>query len=279
MMVEVSVFELPRLLGIPQYVEFEPPPKEWCTPQGCPHEGWLMSEGCRRGVCVRYKVWLTSWDGQKWSAKERWRRRRQEEGGGCVSQLLTDALWELAERGFSIEVDNECGIVINGVRIGTVSCRSVDKCVEEIIKAYEYAKAAPPKPRRDPAEEEYEELLKRYGWLGWWNRAVVIDALRRNPHYLRELLQRLDKAPHFVRAFLGRFDLDLRCVVDVFGASDGSYCVSFCARDFDPKTWCYEPGRGWRPAPRPKFTRHRPTEDGRLLEVYTIENREYVRVA
>jgi len=30
-----SVFELPQRLGILQYVEYEPPPREWCTEDGC----------------------------------------------------------------------------------------------------------------------------------------------------------------------------------------------------------------------------------------------------
>jgi hypothetical protein len=29
-----AVFELPQKLGILQYVEYEPPPKEWCTSKG-----------------------------------------------------------------------------------------------------------------------------------------------------------------------------------------------------------------------------------------------------
>jgi hypothetical protein len=47
-----AVFELPQKLGILQYVEYEPPPREWCV-NGCLHEGVLTAEGCRRGVCVR----------------------------------------------------------------------------------------------------------------------------------------------------------------------------------------------------------------------------------
>jgi hypothetical protein len=47
-----AVFELPQKLGILQYVEYEPPPKEWCT-NGCLYEGVLTAEGCRKGVCVQ----------------------------------------------------------------------------------------------------------------------------------------------------------------------------------------------------------------------------------
>ncbi len=46
-----AVFELPQKLGVLQYVEYEPPPKEWCNNEGCLYEGLLSAEGCRRGVC------------------------------------------------------------------------------------------------------------------------------------------------------------------------------------------------------------------------------------
>jgi len=34
-----AVFELPQKLGILQYVEYEPPPRGWCTNDGCLYEG------------------------------------------------------------------------------------------------------------------------------------------------------------------------------------------------------------------------------------------------
>jgi hypothetical protein len=42
-----AVFELPRKLGILQYVEYEPPRREWCAGDGCLYEGVLTAEGCR----------------------------------------------------------------------------------------------------------------------------------------------------------------------------------------------------------------------------------------
>jgi hypothetical protein len=106
---------------------------------------------------------------------------------------VADALWEVAER-FEVEVDRECGVTLNGVYIGRVSCRTADKCVEEILKEYERRSREPPKPRRSPEEEEYEELLQRYPRLRWWNKTLVIDALRRGGPYkwgLQSLLSRL----------------------------------------------------------------------------------------
>ncbi len=46
-----AVFELSQKLGILQYVEYEPPPREWCAEDGCLYEGLLTAEGCRWGVC------------------------------------------------------------------------------------------------------------------------------------------------------------------------------------------------------------------------------------
>ncbi len=65
-----AVFELPQKLGILQYVEYESPPREWCT-DGCLYDGVLTAEGCRKGVCVRYRVWVHSRDRKRWEARER----------------------------------------------------------------------------------------------------------------------------------------------------------------------------------------------------------------
>jgi hypothetical protein len=92
-----AVFELPQRLGVLQYVEYEPPPKEWCTNDGCLYEGVLTAEGCKRDVCIKYRVWVYSRDRRRWEAKEKW-RRRDEEAGGCIKQQVADALWELSDR-------------------------------------------------------------------------------------------------------------------------------------------------------------------------------------
>jgi hypothetical protein len=282
MKTEVSILELPQLLGIPQYVEYEPPRPEWCTPEGCPHEGVLTAEGCRKGVCVRYRVWVYSNDGRMWVAKKRWRgRRRGEEGNGCLRQQVADALWEAAER-FEVEVDRECGITLNGVYIGRVSCRTADKCVEEILRAYERRFREPPKPRRSPEEEEYEELLRRYPQLRWWNKMAVIDVLKRGEAAkwaLQSLLSRLADVDEYVWALLGRFDLDLRCAVEVYVGGETT-CVRFHVGYCEPRLYCLEPGQGWRPVNEtPKFVRYQPLEGNKLLELYRIGDKEYVRAA
>jgi hypothetical protein len=66
-----AVFELPQKLGILQYVEYEPPPREWCAGDGCLYEEVLTAEGCRRGVCLCYCVWVYSRDKRRWEVGER----------------------------------------------------------------------------------------------------------------------------------------------------------------------------------------------------------------
>jgi len=164
------VFELPQKLGILQYVEYEPPPRERCTNDGCLYEGILTAEGCRRGVCVRYRVWVYSRDRRRWEVGERWRRRRDEEAGGCIRQQVADALWELFDR-FDVGVwyeyrrvgvwvnryDVFCGVVVNGIELDQPYCRTVDECVRQILEEYkrevEKMKEPPPPPPPDMAEE------------------------------------------------------------------------------------------------------------------------------
>jgi hypothetical protein len=160
------VFELPQKLGILQYVEYEPPPREWCTSEGCLYEGVLTAEGCRKGVCVKYRVWVFSRDRRRWEAKERWRRRRDEDVGGCIRRQVADALWELSEKydvgvwyrrveekvGIRYEVHVYCGPVVNGVELDQPHCRTVDECVKQILVEYrrevEKMKEPPRRPTR-----------------------------------------------------------------------------------------------------------------------------------
>jgi hypothetical protein len=168
------VFELPQKLGILQNIEYEPPPREWCTSDGCLYEGVLTAEGCRKGVCVKYRVWVYSRDRRWWEAKEKWRRRRDEEAGGCLRQQVAEALWELSDRydvgvwyeyrrvGVGVnQYDVFCGVVVNGVRLGQPQCRSAEECIEEILRDYkrevERLKEPPPPPPPDPAEELLKE--------------------------------------------------------------------------------------------------------------------------
>jgi hypothetical protein len=269
-----TVFELPQRLGILQYVEYEP---AHCG--GCIHTGLLTAEGCKRGICVRYRVWVSSQDGRRWETGEQW-RKRDEEVGGCLRQQIADALWELARRGLTVEVDKECGIVINGAVVSRPRCRTADECVRQMLEEYKKRLENPPPPRRSPEEEEYEALLQQYAWLEWWNKNAVAALLRQDRRTLLDVLQRLNSTeiPQFVTKFIGRFELDLRCMIEVF-SNGNDYCISFCVRDLEPRTYCYAHGRGWHAAQQPKFLRLKPLEDGRLVEIYTTEGKELIRIA
>ena len=274
--VKATVFELPQKLGILQYVEYEP---ERCG--GCLHMGLLTAEGCKKGVCVKYRAWVFSRDGRRWEAKERWRKRRDEEEGGCLRQQIADALWELAERGYDIAVDSECGIAINGVAVSRPRCRGVEECAKQMLEEHrKRAESPPPPPRRSPEEEEYETLSQQYAWLEWWNKNAVAALLRQDRRTLLDVLQRLNSTeiPQFVAKFIGRFELDLRCMIEVF-SNGNDYCISFCVRDLEPRTYCYAHGKGWHAAQQPKFLRLKPLEDGRLVEIYTAEGKELIRIA
>jgi len=248
-----AVFELPQKLGILQYVEYEPPPKEWCTNDGCLYEGILTAEGCRRGVCVRYRVWVHSRDRRRWEAKEKWRRRRDEEAGGCLRQQVADALWELAEKYdvgvwykkvtekvgmFRYETYVYCGLVVNGVELDQPQCRSAEECVRQILEDYkrevERLREPPPPPPPDPAEELLREWpeLEAFGvdwvrkWLDLRERLIEIaKVMRRYPWMVDVVRQRPMNILH-------------PYTVEVYVARDGSeVCLSlnppkaFCARD------------------------------------------------
>jgi len=293
-----SVFELPQKLGVLQYVEYEPPPREWCTSDGCLYEGLLTAEGCRKGVCVRYRVWVHSRDRRRWEAKERWRRRKDEDAGGCIRQQVADALWELAEKydvglwyeyrrvGVGVnQYDVFCGVVINGVRLGQPYCRAVEECVEEMLRDYrrELEKMKePPEPalvvKIDPVEELLKEWpeLQAFGvdwvkkWLDLRDRLVEIaKVMRRFPWMVDVIRQRPASIlhPYMIEAYVTR---------------DGSEaCLSlnqlraYCARDGTVKEVTLELA----------FSRYEIYEE-RTREVYRPKSppafaaaaREYVRV-
>jgi len=250
-----AVFELPQKLGVLQYVEYEPPPREWCAGDGCLYEGLLTAEGCRKGVCVKYRVWVHSRDRRRWEAKERWRRRRDEEAGGCIRQQVADALWELSGQhnvglwyeyvkvGVGVnQYDVFCGVVVNGVKLYQPHCRSVEDCVKQIIEDYnrEVEKMnEPPQPalvvKTDPVEELLREWpeLQAFGevWVRAWaphakqELVEIAKVMRRFPWMVEVVRQRPVSNPH-------------PYLVEVYVAVDGSeVCLTlnqlktFCARN------------------------------------------------
>jgi hypothetical protein len=288
------VFELPQKLGILQYVEYEPPPKEWCTSDGCLYEGILTAEGCRKGVCVRYRVWVHSRDRRRWEAKERW-RRRGEEAGGCIRQQVADALWELSDR-FDVGVwyervrvgagvnqyDVFCGVVVNGVKLYQPHCRSVDDCVRQIVEDYrrevEKMKEPPPPPPPDPAEEPLKEYpeLSAFGvdWVRKWailkERLVEIaKVLRRFPWMVEVVKQRPMSILH-------------PYMVEVYVAGDGS---EVCLSLNPPNAFCAQNGAVKETKLELELSRYETYEDKtrevyrpKGLLAYATAAKEYVRI-
>ncbi|MCC6032344.1 MAG: hypothetical protein LM566_05435 [Pyrobaculum sp.] len=289
-----AVFELPQKLGILQYVEYEPPPREWCTSEGCLYEGILTAEGCRRGVCVRYRVWVHSRDRRRWEAKEKWRRRRDEEAGGCVRQQVADALWELAEkydvavwyeyRRVGVWVDQYdvfCGVVVNGVRLYQPHCRTVEDCVRQILEDYkrelERLRTPPPPPPPDPAEE----LLREYPELGafgteWVRKWLVLR------ERLIEIAKVMRRFPWMVEVVKQRpMSILHPYMIEVYIAKDGS---DACLSLNPPKAFCARDGAVREVRLELEFKRYETYED-KIREVhrpkgllaYTTAAREYVK--
>jgi len=293
-----AVFELPQKLGVFQYVEYEPPPREWCTSDGCLYEGILTAEGCRKGVCVRYRVWVHSRDRRRWEARERWRRRRDEDVGGCIRQQVADALWELAEKhnvgvwyeyrrvGVWVnQYDVFCGVVVDGVELDQPHCRTVENCVRQMLEDYkkEVEKMnEPPKPalvvKTDPVEELLREWpeLQAFGveWVRKW-----LDLRER----LIEIAKVMRKFPWMVEVVRQRpMSILHPYTVEVYVARDGSEaCISLNP----PKAFCARDGAVREVKLELEFKRYE-TYEGEMREVYRPKGllayaaaaREYVRM-
>jgi hypothetical protein len=293
-----AIFELPQKLGILQYVEYEPPPREWCAEDGCLYEGVLTAEGCRRGVCIKYRVWVHSRDRRRWEAKERWRRRRDEDVGGCIKQPVADALWELSGK-YDVGVwyeyvrvgmwvnqyDVFCGVVVNGIRLDQPHCRAVEECVEEMLRDYKRELERlrePPEPalviKIDPVEEllkEYPEL-QAFGvewvrkWLDLRERLIEIaKVMRRYPWMVEVVRQRPVSVLH-------------PYAVEVYVAVDGSEaCISLTSS----KAFCTQNGAVREVKLELEFKRYETYED-KTREVYrpkgllafTTAAKEYVKL-
>jgi hypothetical protein len=293
-----AVFELPQRLGILQYVEYEPPPREWCTSDGCLYEGMLTAEGCKRGICVRYRVWVHSRDRRRWEAKEKW-RKRDEEAGGCIRQQVADALWELAEKYdvsvwyrkvtekvgmFRYETYVYCGPVVNGVELDQPQCRTVDECAKQILEDYKMElkrrSEPPPPPPPDPAEE----LLKEWPELGAfgteWVRKWMINPYK---EHLVEIAKVLRRFPWMVEVIRQRQMSILHpYMVGVYVARDGSEA---CLSLNPPDAYCMRDGAVKKVRLELERVRLEPYED-KLRDVYKPKGlftfaaaaREYVRI-
>jgi len=290
------IFELPQRLGILQYVEHESLPRELCSDDWCPHEGVLTAEGCRRGVCIKYRVQVSSRDGRRWEAKGR--RGRDEEVEGCIRQQVADALWELAEKydvGLWYEYrradvwadqhDVFCGIVVNGIRLYQPLCRTTKDCVKQILEAYKKAleiMSEPPEPALAVVADPVEELLREWPelqtfgaewvrkWLDIRERLVEIaKVLRRFPWMAEVMKQRPVSLLH-------------PYMVEVYVARDGSEA---CLSLNPPKAFCGQNGVVRELKLELEFKRHETYED-KMREVYrpkgllafAVSAKEYVKM-
>jgi hypothetical protein len=250
-----SVFELPQRLGVLQYVEYEPPRREWCTSDGCLYEGVLTAEDCRKGVCVRYRVWVHSRDRRTWRTKEKWRRRKDEEAGGCIRQQVVDALWELSGKydvgvwyeyvrvgAWSHQFDVFCGVVVNGIRLDQPYCRSAEECVEEMLRDYRREVERlrkPPEPALVIKIDLAEELLREWPELGAFGTEWVrkwLDLRER----LIEIAKVMRRFPWTVEVVRQRSLSILHpYAVEVYVARDGSdVCLSLTSS----KAYCAQNG-------------------------------------
>jgi hypothetical protein len=294
-----AVFELPQKLGIIQYVEYEPPPREWCTSDGCLYEGILTAEGCRKGVCVKYRVLVWSKDRRMWEAKERWRRRRDEDMGGCLRQQVADALWELAGKhdvgvwyeyvrvGAGVrQYDVFCGVVVNGVKLYQPQCRAVEDCVRQILEDYkrEVEKMnEPPQPalvvKTDPMEELLKEWpeLEAFGleWVKAWaphakeELVEIAKIMRRHTWMVEVVRQRPVSNPH-------------PYLIEVYVARDES---EVCLTLNQLKTYCARNGAVKETKLELEFSRYEVYEE-KMREVYrpkgllasTAATREHMKI-
>jgi len=290
-----AVFELPQKLGILQYVEYEPPPKEWCT-DGCLYEGLLTAEGCRRGVCVKYRVWVHSRDRRRWEAKERW-RRRDEEVGGCIKQQVAEALWELSEKydvgvwyeyvrvgAWVNQYDVFCGPVVNGVRLDQPYCRTAEECARQILEDYKREverMGEPPEPALVIKIDPVEELLREWPELGafgveWVKKWLVLR------DRLIEIAKVMRKFPWMVEVIRQRPMSVLHpYMVNAYVAKDGSeVCLQLAS-----KTFCARGGEVREVKLELAFKRYE-TYEGKIREVYrpkgllafTLAAGEYVKL-
>ncbi len=276
--VTITIFELPQRLGILQYVEYEPPPREWCSSDWCPHEGVLTAEGCRRGVCIKYRVWAYSKDGRQWEVKERWRRRKDEEVEGCIKQQVADALWELAEKydiGMWYQKVTEktgmfryetfyCGPTINGIELSQPHCRAAEECAKQILEEYKQElkrrSGPPPPPPPDPVAELLKEWpeLEAFGeewvrhWLNLRERLVEIARVMRRFPWMADVVRRNPMSilnPYMVNAFVTK---------------DGSEA---CLQLGASKTFCAQNGAVREVKLELEFRRYEEHE-GKMREVY-----------
>ncbi|MCC6035549.1 MAG: hypothetical protein LM559_00660 [Pyrobaculum sp.] len=243
-------------------------------------------------------MWVHSRDRRRWEAKEKWRRRRDEEAGGCIRQQVADALWELTGRfevglwyeyvrvgAWSHQFDVFCGVVVDGVRLDQPYCRAVEECVEEILRDYrrELERLRElPKPALVVRSDPVEELLREWPELGAFGTEWVRKWL--------DLRERLIEIAKVMRRFPWMVDVVRQrpmsilhpYAVEVYVARDGSEA---CLSLNPPKAFCARDGAEKEVKLELVFSRYETYEE-KMREVYrpkgllafTTAARDYVRI-
>jgi len=174
---------------------------------------------------------------------------------------------------------------VNGVRLDQPHCRSVEECVEEMLREYKRELERlrePPQPvlviKIDPVEELLKEWpeLRAFGvewvrkWLDLRERLIEIaKTLRRYPWIVEVVKQRPMSILH-------------PYTVEVYVAKDGS---EVCLSLNPPKAFCAQNGAAREVKLELEFKRYEVYE-GKIREVYrpkglltfTLAAKEYVRI-
>jgi len=214
--------------------------------------------------------------------KEKWRRRRDEEAGGCIKQQVADALWGLTGRydvgvwyeyvrvgTWSRQFDVFCGVVVNGVRLDQPYCRAVKECVEEMLRDYKREVerlGEPPKPaviKIDPVEE----LLREWPELGAfgveWVKAWASHARER----LVEIAKVMRRYPWMVDVVRQRpMSILHPYTVEAYVTKDGSEA---CLSLNPPKAYCAQSGAVKETKLELEFKRYETYEE-KIREVYRL---------
>jgi len=240
--------ELPQRLGIPQEVSFS------YNEYSRQYEGVLIAEGCRRGICIKYRVLVYSRNGTKWEAKKP--RREKLELGGCLRhQAVADALWELAGRfevglwyeyrkrcavftylcPFQEIVMEGCGVVVNGVKLNRPYCRTVEECIEEILRDYKREVERMKEPPQPSPPDQAEELLREWpelevfglewvrGWLPYAKERIkqLAEILRNHPK-TKAIIETVGirENPYLIEIYIANDEECVAVNTDVFCLAD-----------------------------------------------------------
>jgi hypothetical protein len=240
-------------------------------------------------------VWVHSRDRRRWEIGERWRRRRDEDVGGCIRQQVADALWVLSGKydmgvwyeyrrvGMWVnQYDVFCGVVVNGVRLGQPHCRTAEECARQILEDYkrelERLREPPQPPPPGPAEKLLREWpeLEAFGmeWVKKWvilrDRLVEIASILRKYPWMAEVIRQ--RPMSILHPYM----------IEVYVARDGSEA---CLSLNPPKAFCAQNGAVKEVRLELEFSRYVTHED-KMREVYrpkgllayTTTAREYVRL-